>query len=49
MGQESGIATCVVAWGFSTAPAVKKEFADFRKKLLREPSRVKKCNRCVFS
>jgi radical SAM protein with 4Fe4S-binding SPASM domain len=26
-----------------------KEFADFRKRLLRDPSRVKKCNRCVFS
>jgi radical SAM protein with 4Fe4S-binding SPASM domain len=25
------------------------EFADFRKRLLRDPSRVKKCNRCVFS
>jgi len=26
-----------------------KEFSDFRKRLLNDPSRVKKCNRCVFS
>jgi len=26
-----------------------KGFADFRKRLLRDPSRVRKCNRCVFS
>ena len=26
-----------------------KAFADFRKRLLKDPSRVKKCNRCVFS
>jgi len=25
------------------------EFAHFRRRLLRDPSRVKKCNRCVFS